>query len=106
MPADILAQVENPSVRIFDFPSFGQHAGIVALVEIIGAETAHGLAPDAIEHRDAVAVGIESLHGFGDTDSDTSLSLKPSWGSDSEERNQYRGRKTAVHSSRPHRILL
>src|ERR1051326_574983 len=72
-PSDVFAQMEDPVVRVFHLPFFRQHADVFGLVEIVGAEAAHDLAPDAVEQRDAVAVGIVGLHRLGNADRNARL---------------------------------
>ncbi len=65
---DVAAQMEEPGLRIFDLPALHQQADGLVFIEIVSAETAEHLTPDAVHERDAVAIGIKRLHGLSDTD--------------------------------------
>ena len=65
-------EAERPDVVVgfVHLPAVDQHANVLAALEIIDAETAEHLAPDAVAERDAVGEGIEARDGLGHADGD------------------------------------
>ena len=71
----VFIQVKDPGGGIFHFPTLGQTALEVALLIIVGAKRAGDLAPNSVQKRDAVAIGIGGFDGFGNADGDPRLGV-------------------------------